>query len=595
MSKYTILVDVLDKLRAEALGARYEKRYLPDASNLEAVNQARARAFVHLYLKVSFGLLDFEEREHYFTDGGYDGGIDGYYIEKESRTVFFIQSKFRTTELNFETKPISLDEILIMDVSRLVAGEAKDEAGNEYNGKIKQLSRELTEIDDIGRYKYKVVLLANLKTWSPAKLSQLTGGFATEVFDFERSYRDLVFPVISGTYFNAADLRISLDLSNKNAGTKISYEVATKYNDCEITVLFVPTAEIARIMHRYKNSILRFNPRSYLELEGHKVNESIRETILENSTNEFALYNNGITMLSDETNINERIGQRNKAQLILRNPQIINGGQTAYTLSRILEESSGLDPDLVFRGKEVLLKVITLMDLADRHATPEQKLELIDRISTASNQQTPVISADKNSNNEDHVKIQRVLFDRYGILYERKRGEFADGIHKGYIGSDLLLERNLFFRLFLAVEGRAGEATRKRLFMKYEAPQDTLLDLAKLDRLYFALLCFNRLTLGAPLFNRITRDKILYAKLFALSHQAPTELADYPERADVVVGQLETEWPKFIARADAIRQEFRNRHIDKITGLEYLTFAVGRWMDSPAFQEDVRALYGTPD
>ena len=82
-------------------------------------------------------------------------------------------------------------------------------------------------------------------------------------------------------------------------------------------------------MYKYKNSILKYNPRSYLGLEGQKVNDSITDTVLSTTTNEFALYNNGITILSDETYINERIGQKNKAQLIIKNPQIINGGQTS--------------------------------------------------------------------------------------------------------------------------------------------------------------------------------------------------------------------------------------------------------------------------
>lgn len=102
---------------------------------------------------------------------------------------------------------------------------------------------------------------------------------------------------------------INLDLSNENAGSKISYTVDTRYGECDITVLFVPTIEIAKTFHRYKNSMLRFNPRSYLELEGAKVNAAIRDTIVQSDKNEFALYNNGITMLSDETNLNERIGQ----------------------------------------------------------------------------------------------------------------------------------------------------------------------------------------------------------------------------------------------------------------------------------------------
>ena len=156
-------------------------------------------------------------------------------------------------------------------------------------------------------------MIANLGDVRRDVLHKLTDGFPVEVYDSDRCYNDLLFPMVTGTYFNREDLNILLDLSNKNAGTKISYEVDTTAAPCEITVLFVPTLEIAKTMFRYRNSILKFNPRSYLELQGAGVNNAIRGTMLASQSNEFALLNNGITMLSDETYINEKIGKRNKA------------------------------------------------------------------------------------------------------------------------------------------------------------------------------------------------------------------------------------------------------------------------------------------
>ena len=128
--------------------------------------------------------------------------------------------------------------------------------------------------------------------------------------------------------------------------------------------------------------------------------------------------------------------------------------------------------------------------------------------------------------------------------------------------------------------------------MKYENPQNTLLDIKKLDRLYFALLCFMRLTKDTPLVGRVTRDKMLYAKLCALSQQAPNDLVDYPKCADAAVEQLDVEWIQLIAAASTARPEFQYRRIDKATGQEDITFAIGRWMDSHAFLEDVKTLYG---
>jgi hypothetical protein len=356
-----MLLNILDEIRKEA-PLKYATKYHIGTMDIISINQARARAYIHLFLKVAFGLIDFEEREHFVTDGTRDGGIDGYFINSDNKTVYFIQSKFRVTEKNFETKYISYDEILAMQINRIVEGEKKDEDGIEYSGKIKQLQREINQIADISRYTYKVVIMANVANIPDRNLRKLCDGYMPEIINFEKCYEKLIFPVITGTFFNASDLNINIDLSNKNAGSKISYTVKTKISECDITVLFVPTVELAKIMHKYKNFILKYNPRSYLEHDGKNIHMAIRNTILNQTTNEFALFNNGITMLSDETYINEKIGQKNRAQLTVKNPQIVNGGQTCFTLSRIYEELEENSINTIFNEKEVLLKVITLRE-----------------------------------------------------------------------------------------------------------------------------------------------------------------------------------------------------------------------------------------
>ena len=151
MTKYSILLNVIDRIRDEAASTKRAAAYLPSPADTEQVNQARARSFIHLYLKVSFGLLDFTEREHFITDGTHDGGIDGYYIDREARLVYLLQSKFRTSEANFSDKEITMRELLAMDINRILDGHEQDEGGNTYNGKILQLQRELRETDDIAR------------------------------------------------------------------------------------------------------------------------------------------------------------------------------------------------------------------------------------------------------------------------------------------------------------------------------------------------------------------------------------------------------------------------------------------------------------
>lgn len=337
-------------------------------------------------------------------------------------------------------------------VARVIDGESSDEDGNEYNGKIKQLQREISEVPDIGRYRYEVVILANVDNLKPSQLHRLTGGFPTEVFDNERVYKELVFLVVTGTYYNSKELCISLNLSNKNSsGARISYNVNTEYEDCDITVVFVPTEEIGRILHTYQNSILKFNPRCYLEMKANSVNKEIYNTIKNKKTNEFALFNNGLTMLSDETAFNERIGQKDKAQIVISNPQLINGGQTSYTLSRIYSEV--LDENeskSVFEGKEVLLKIITFGETAS--SDEASKRRLIEDISKATNRQSEVSDADRRSNDRIQLDLQEVLFDTFGYYYERKTGEFSNGIREKYINRKQIIDRDILLRIAICCD-----------------------------------------------------------------------------------------------------------------------------------------------
>ena len=130
-------------------------RYYPSEDERERLDNARSRAFIHLFLKVQYGLVEFNERENYITDDGYDGGIDAYFIDREQKQVTFIQSKFRTNQQNFEQKKIELDEILCMDMGRILEGESKDEEGHEYNGKILAMKQKISVIEDIARYRYR--------------------------------------------------------------------------------------------------------------------------------------------------------------------------------------------------------------------------------------------------------------------------------------------------------------------------------------------------------------------------------------------------------------------------------------------------------
>lgn len=502
-TKYLTLLNILDRLRKEA-PSRY-RRYHVLTTDIDGLNHARARSFIHLFLKVKFGLLDFMDREHFITDNPGDGGVDAYYIDRDMKKVLFIQSKFRTTEQNFRESEITAEELLQMDVSRITEGETHDEAGLEYNGKIRQLQREISELPDIGRYTYKVIILANMRRrLTPNQIRRLTGGFSADIYDFSKTYNELVFPIVSGTYYNEPELCITLNLTNTTtASARVSYTVNTTFKPCDISLVFVPTVEIGRILHKYKNSILKFNPRSFLELARNAVNKDISSTITQISTNEFALFNNGITMLSEGTAFNESVGVRNQAQVIVTNPQIINGGQTAFTLSRLYEDViKGRKDEAIFLNKEVLLKIITFNPAETD--IPESRLNLIEAISKATNSQTQVTDADRRSNDRIQIEIQESIYSRYGYYYERKLGEFVDGLRYAYINKDLIIDREIFLRCAMACDFRVSEARRNSVIQIFREDNfnRTLPNTNRIEEYMYAYKCFTVLTDHERTFSR---------------------------------------------------------------------------------------------
>ncbi len=453
---YKTLCRVLDALRTEAPSG--DATYNPPSGNSEAVIQARSRALLHLFLKARFGLVRFADRERLITDGPFDGGIDAYYIDQRNKQTYVLQSKFRASAGNFVSKNMTAQDLLKMEVGRIMKGEKKDENGNRYNERIvKGLQKAVQKLTDAGNYTTQVVLLGNTRSFSKSQLGKLVEGYSVDQYPHDRVYRELLFPVINGTYFTDPNLTIEINLANLKGDTHLDYDVKVTPLRPNVKLLFVPTREIGRIMYTYKNSILKFNPRSFLELKKNPVNKQIEASIRNIANNEFALFNNGITIVADGTSISSDTAKQGTAQVVLRNPQLVNGAQTAYTLGRIYEECSADNDFSVFKGKEVLLKVITFVG-PGRRAGEEVRLNLVGDISRASNLQTKVEESDRRSNDPIQMKLQRQLFEDYGLYYERKRGELSDGIHYGYLPRDLVVNRERLVRVSLACDYRVDQA-----------------------------------------------------------------------------------------------------------------------------------------
>lgn len=461
--RYNTLCRVLDSICAEAPLSL--TGYHPPSTNPDARIQARSRALLHLYLKVKFGLINFADRESHVTDGKFDGGIDAYFIDERTKQIHILQAKFRATAENFASSDVTASDLLKMDVARILKdGHKKDEQGNRYNDKIlRHLVKDFQQVHDIANYTTKIVVLGNNRLFSDKEIRRLVEGYPVDQLPHDRLYSELMFPVVNATYF--ADPDLTVEITYEGSLQQVEHYVKADNLETKISLYFVPTKEIGRIMNLYKNSLLKYNPRSFLELSENEVNKQIEDSIRSTAGNNFALFNNGITIISDSTKVSSDTARRGIGQIFLTNPQLINGGQTAYTLATIFADCLKTNNFNVFKGKQVLLRVITFTARSTA-ANSAARSSLIAAISRASNSQTNVDESDRRSNEPVQMSLQTHFFSDFGLFYERKKGEFSDGLSSGYIDPALLIDRVKLVRVALATDNKPhlARSSVKRYF-----------------------------------------------------------------------------------------------------------------------------------
>lgn len=92
----------------------------------------------------------------------------------------------------------------------------------------------------------------------------------------------------------------------------------------------VPGSFLAKAYLKYGSKLLQGNVRAFLSIRG-KVNRGIRETIIKSPEN-FFTYNNGIAVVARSV----RFSVDGTKIVHMRDPQIINGGQTTASLANAI-------------------------------------------------------------------------------------------------------------------------------------------------------------------------------------------------------------------------------------------------------------------
>lgn len=192
-------------------------------------------------------------------------------------------------------------------------------------------------------------------------------------------------------------------------------------------VLSVPGSWLRDLFLRHGEDLFSANYRGFLGItKRRKINSGIRASA-ENSPNDFWVFNNGITILTNKF-------ENNNGGMVLTGISVINGAQTTGSIGSVdSSKSTGLG-DL-----KVLCRIIECSDP-----------ELISNIVKYNNTQNEITTWDQYSNNPEQKRISDE-FKTFGWNYSLKRGYEASG-------SDFGIE--VVAQPLIALEGNYQDANR---------------------------------------------------------------------------------------------------------------------------------------
>lgn len=149
--------------------------------------------------------------------------------------------------------------------------------------------------------------------------------------------------------------------------------------------------------------IFESNIRDY---QGHNnVNNEIRETLAAETPEDFWWLNNGVTIIAED------VSQAISKQLLIINPEIVNGLQTSNEIYFHFHEH----PELIEQEtRNVLLRIVVPEDESSR-----------DRIILATNSQTTIPAVALRSTDPIHRQIE-MYFKSRGLYYDRRKNYYKN-------------------------------------------------------------------------------------------------------------------------------------------------------------------------
>lgn len=359
----------------------------------------KSLAFVYLCVKT---ILDLEDSNIFdcLTEGGGDFGVDAMHISEEYEgefTVSLFQGKYKNNLDGNANFPEDGVKSLINAIKYLFDPTSKLEHINQ------RLLAKVEEARSLIRDGYipqvRALACNNGLNWNEAVQETIErAGFGDQV-TWEHVNHERLVKILQAS----KPVRDTLQLSGKAVVEDMDFS--------RVLVGRISVTEIEALIARHGERLLERNIRRYLGLQGNRVNEGIRNTLMSDEKNNFYFYNNGITLTCESFSYNAL--QNGDYQVRVENLQIINGGQTCMTIFKTLQEPNLLSQLFQNAKAYVLLRLYQL---------PSDNDDLVQKITYATNSQNPVDLRDLRANDKRQQRLELDI-QQLGFSYRRKRSD----------------------------------------------------------------------------------------------------------------------------------------------------------------------------
>lgn len=355
-------------------------------------NHYKTRAIVGLCLMM-FCNIDAQDACSHITDGFNDMGIDGIYIDSAQKTLFLIQSKWRSEG----SGGISCEEMntFVSGIERIIYDDFSG-----CNSKILSREDDIVQVLNDINYKIHAIFIhtgnQKISKYASRPMNRILKSINddnNDILYFKEVYiNDIYNFLASGQSENKIDID---DVVLKNWGyTQTPY--AAYYGT-------ISAKAIGEWYDLYGNLLFNKNIRYY---KGDTdVNAGMKDVIRNNPEN-FYYYNNGIKVLCQSIRrkaINSTTNENGVFRI--EGVSLVNGAQTAGIIGSLYKEDSDL-----LNNVNVMIQLIDLTDVSDETA------RLITRLS---NTQNRIENKDFAALDPQQERLrQDILFSNYTYVYK---------------------------------------------------------------------------------------------------------------------------------------------------------------------------------